>query len=135
MESRNAPSHPSLIILFLLPGVAAVFVEVEVLVVVVELVIVVVEVLKVVVVEVLVVVVELVVVDGEVLVVVVELVVVVVAVSVRTRARIKDKMTVAAREAKIYFLYFRYHSVHGEEEDGGPSSEIKETVDSEVSPH
>ena len=67
-----------------------------------------------------------------VVVVVVDANVVVVEVVVRVRPRIRAKITPATREAKMYFLYFRNHSAHGEEEDGGPSLEVRETVGSDL---
>ena len=54
----------------------------------------------------------------------------VVVVAVRVRARIRAKITPATREAKMYFLYFRNHSAHGE--DVGPSSEVKAAVGSHL---
>ena len=55
----------------------------------------------------------------------------VVVVSASPRARITAKLSPATRETKMYFLYFRNHWEHGEEEDGLPW-EIKETVDSNL---
>ena len=55
-----------------------------------------------------------------------------VCVSPSPRARLKAKISPATREAMVYFLYFRNHPAYGEEEDGRPSFEVKETVDSLV---
>ena len=51
---------------------------------------------------------------------------------VSPRTRLKAKITPTTRETKMYFLYFRNHSAHGEEEDVRPSLENKETVDSHL---
>ena len=97
------------IVCFLLPGAAVVFVVVVGVVVAVVVAVAV----------------------GDANVVVVEVVVVVV-VSASLIARLEAKIIPTTREAKMYFLYFRNHSAHGEKEDGGASLEVKEIVGSDL---